>query len=186
MTSILCICSGNICRSPAAEALLRDRLGDLATVSSAGTQARAGQRMPREMRAALKADALASAVRGHRATPVSRSLVGSADLIIAMAWGHRDYVQQLAPSVAGRVFTLAELAALSRDGVRLRGSSAAERLADVPRAALAHRALLDSLVLWDVEDPYGGPREGYEKAYRIIRHSVNTIDEWVRDAALAA
>lgn len=34
---ILCVCLGNICRSPMAEAALRAELGDRATVDSAGT-----------------------------------------------------------------------------------------------------------------------------------------------------
>lgn len=40
---ILAVCTGNICRSPLAEKVLKHRLADLAlSVSSAGTRARAG------------------------------------------------------------------------------------------------------------------------------------------------
>ena len=51
--SILTVCSGNICRSPLAEQLLRVGLTDLAgvTVSSAGTIALVGEGMPAEAQA---------------------------------------------------------------------------------------------------------------------------------------
>ena len=41
--AILCICTGNVCRSPAAERLLARALGPSVTVASAGTYALVGQ-----------------------------------------------------------------------------------------------------------------------------------------------
>ena len=41
--TILCICTGNVCRSPAAERLLAHALGPSVHVASAGTYALAGQ-----------------------------------------------------------------------------------------------------------------------------------------------
>src|SRR5258706_10919652 len=82
--NVLILCTGNICRSPMAEALLRARLeqrGVDATVSSAG--------ITFEGRAATDEAIKAAAGYGvditrHRSRIMSAELLDGADLIIAM------------------------------------------------------------------------------------------------------
>jgi protein-tyrosine phosphatase len=52
--SILAVCTGNVCRSPAVEGLLASRLGPSVHVSSAGTHALVGHPISEPMAALLR------------------------------------------------------------------------------------------------------------------------------------
>jgi protein-tyrosine phosphatase len=106
---ILLLCTGNICRSPMAEALLRhklERAGVPATVTSAGTW-RAG-----ELAAAGSVNAMAARrldLAPHRSTLLDLAAVRRADLVIAMAREHVREVVVLDPPSLAKTFTLKEL-----------------------------------------------------------------------------
>ena len=106
MQNILVLCIGNICRSPIAEALLRQQFPDK-TISSAGLGALVG----------YPADPLSievSAEQGvdlsaHRARQLSSWMSQAADMILVMEQRHKVEVEQLHPLVRGKVFRLGEL-----------------------------------------------------------------------------
>ena len=106
MQNILVLCIGNICRSPIAEALLRQQFPDK-TISSAGLGALMG----------YPADPLSievSAEQGvdlsaHRARQLSSWMCQAADMILVMEQRHKVEVEQLHPLVRGKVFRLGEL-----------------------------------------------------------------------------
>ena len=114
MTHVLFVCTGNICRSPLAEALCRRELehrgmSDI-TVSSAGTGAWDGA--PASEGAYLVALEHELDLSGHRARLLTRNVVESADLILTMARHHRARVSELGGD--RRVSVLGEFA--GRDG----------------------------------------------------------------------
>ena len=115
MAQVLLVCTGNICRSPMAEGLLRSalqrRLGEGAPpVRSAGTIARDGARaMPEAVEAAAE---LGVDVSGHSARRLRREDIRDAALIVGMAAEHREAVQALDPEAEARTFTLKELVRL--------------------------------------------------------------------------
>jgi protein-tyrosine-phosphatase len=79
---LLFVCFGNICRSPMAEALARQRLGPAADVASAGIGATGGPAAEEAvlvMRVVYKID-----ISAHVARPVGAFDLGSFDAIIAM------------------------------------------------------------------------------------------------------
>jgi protein arginine phosphatase len=94
---ILFVCTGNTCRSPMAEALLREALvnrgAEQITVSSAGTGAWDGA--PISEGAYLVGLEHGLDLSGHRARLLSRELVRSADLILTMSGHHRARVAEL-------------------------------------------------------------------------------------------
>ena len=87
---ILVVCTGNTCRSPLAEALLRRELEQAgvtdAIVSSAGTGAWEGERASEGSYLVGLEEGID--LGGHRARLASRELVAEQDLILAMSAGH--------------------------------------------------------------------------------------------------
>jgi protein-tyrosine-phosphatase len=115
MASILVLCTGNVCRSPIAEGMLRDllqeRFEDSApTVASAGMAGWEGS--DADPRSAAAAAELGVDISGHRARQVDVGEVRNATVVLAMAGEHRDEVSRLVPEAAGRAFTLKELVRL--------------------------------------------------------------------------
>lgn len=97
MTQILLVCTGNTCRSPMGEALLRHKLSarglDGITVGSAGTGAWDGA--PASEGAYLVALEHGLDLSAHRARLLTRDLASSASVILTMARHHRARVEQL-------------------------------------------------------------------------------------------
>jgi protein-tyrosine-phosphatase len=109
---VLLVCTGNICRSPLAEAMMRrgliDRGSDHVRVSSAGTGAWEGA--PASEGAYLVALEHGLDLSGHRAQLLTKELVRDADLILTMARHHRARVEELGGE--GRTHVLGEFAGL--------------------------------------------------------------------------
>jgi len=111
---ILTVCSGNICRSPLAEQLLRMGLADLdgVSVGSAGTIAMVGEGMPAEARALAERYGVPDAA-AHVARLLDESLIREADLVLGLAREHRRAVVELVPAATRKTFTLREFAHLA-------------------------------------------------------------------------
>ncbi|MGR4067825.1 low molecular weight protein-tyrosine-phosphatase [Billgrantia sp. C5P2] len=96
---ILILCTGNICRSPVAAAMLEARLHGK-QIESAGLNALEGQGV--EPTARLLAEAEGLNVSAHQARQVSLETLFKADLVLVMSDGQRLAVGQMAPSVLGK------------------------------------------------------------------------------------
>ena len=175
MTSILVVCTGNICRSPIAEGMLRDalaaRFGERApTVSSAGTRGVDGSAPTPE--AVTAAGERGIDIAAHRARRLAQ-VPHDADLVIAMAGEHRDILGD-ETGLGERSFTLKELVRLLESLPPVppdaRPGSLPERVYQASaarRAGFAGNPLDD-----DVVDPIGMPLQ----SYRAIAWE---LDEWV-------
>ena len=187
MARILTVCTGNICRSPAAELLLARELEGHAVVSSAGTHAMVDSPIPEEMLLELRADGIDGAA--HRGRLLTEQVMKEADLIVTMTREHRQRAVQIAPSALKRTFTLAELAASAGTGAVLESATVAERIRELPSAIAAHRYTLAGFDLDDVPDPYRRSQRAYHDSYALIRGAVRDVSLWLRgeqvDAAVA-
>ncbi|MGQ4880223.1 low molecular weight protein-tyrosine-phosphatase [Billgrantia sp. LNSP4103-1] len=96
---ILILCTGNICRSPVAAAMLKARLPDR-DIATAGLNALEGQEV--EPTARLLAEAAGLNVDDHQARQVDADMLFKADLVLVMSDGQRLAVGQMAPSVLGK------------------------------------------------------------------------------------
>jgi protein-tyrosine-phosphatase len=151
-----------------AEVLLQRRLGERgidATVSSAGFLPEGYPAMD---------DAVASVadagldLAGHTSTTVTRELLGSADLVIAMERQHVVDLAVLSPDAWPRIFQV-------RDLVR-RAENAGRRAPDRPiRDWLAELGagrtpadVLTEPLADDIPDPVAGPRSGYDLTRQIL------------------
>lgn len=110
MTRALLVCTGNICRSPLAEAIMRRELERAARadidVVSAGTGAWDGA--PASEGAYLVGLEHGLDLSAHRARLLTRDVVQQADVIFTMARHHRARVQELGGDE--RTFVLGEYA----------------------------------------------------------------------------
>src|SRR5262249_5935752 len=104
------VCTGNICRSPMAQALLERRLRDrgiAASVESAGTSAVVGH--PAEPLAVQLMAARGIDLRGHPARQTPRQLRPSVHPGLGLeGWQQRE-VERVEPSARGRVHRLGRI-----------------------------------------------------------------------------
>lgn len=102
---ILVVCTGNICRSPTAEALFRHYVPGL-TVSSAGLGALSGSPMDPMARAVLEMHGLDGSM--HMARQLYVRLIAQADLVLGMEQAHVDSIKKDAPDASRRIFLLGQ------------------------------------------------------------------------------
>ena len=100
---LLVVCTGNICRSPVAAAMLRRAL-PAKQVSSAGLGALVGQGVEPTARALAEVDGLD--VADHAARQLTAAMLTEADLILVMSEGQRRAVADLAPQALGKTLLL--------------------------------------------------------------------------------
>jgi protein-tyrosine phosphatase len=179
MTCILVVCTGNICRSPMAEGILRAEFGrrlreHAPQVISAGTAGWEGSAaMPEAVDAASE---LGAEISGHVAHRLGPREVARADLILGMSAEHRDDVIRSAPTVAVKTFTLKELVRLLEALPPAEPGETAERrtrwLERVRKAQeLRQSGFAGNPHDVDVADPLGLPFE----SFRAVAWD---IDEW--------
>jgi protein-tyrosine phosphatase len=147
---VLYVCTGNVCRSPMAELLLRawaDQRGGL-TVSSAGTRALVGHPIDRGSASAL--GQLGIDPTPHRARQFEPGMATRADLILTAERSHLGEIFEQVPASFRRAFTIKEFARI-----------APHITAGDPYAAVAEAAAIRGLVerpsdplADDVRDPY--------------------------------
>ena len=178
MASILVVCTGNVCRSPIAEGLLRaglaSRLGrDAPAVSSVGTTGWSGSGAdPNSVEAAAERGV---DISGHRARELSDHHVASATLILAMSGEHARAVVAREPDAASRTFTLKELVRLLEslppvDPPAASGSDLASRVAAAEE--LRASGFAGNPNDQDVADPLGLPLD----SFRAVAWE---LDEWI-------
>lgn len=155
MKRVLCVCLGNICRSPTAEAVLRRRAADAGialTVDSAGTSAwHIGEPPDPRTRAAAAARGYdLSACRGRQ---VTRADFHSFDFLLAMDRENLRQLQAMAP-------------ATGRSQVQLFG----DYLSGVSAGA-------------EVPDPYYGGEDGFEQVLDLIEAASDSLLQVLQEQA---
>ena len=100
MKKVLFICTGNVCRSPMAEGLLRSMADGRAHIEVASAGLGAGRGQPPSLHAidALRAEGID--ISGIRSQPVSADLLEDADFIFTMTRDHLDMLLLLYPEMA--------------------------------------------------------------------------------------
>ena len=184
--TILTVCSGNICRSPLAEQLLRSGLAHWpeVTLGSAGTIGLTGRAMPHE--AADLSRHFGGDPTGHVARVLTAEHLSTVNLVFAMSREHRRAIVELVPRAIRYTFTIREFArlvngvtdddldeaaALPLDDVVGRFSTLVGFAAS-QRGAVGPPATADDD---DVVDPYRRSDEVYAESARQLIPAVNDV-----------
>jgi len=111
MPRILFICTGNICRSPMAEVLLRNRLEKEGLigweVKSAGTWTVDGASASRYAIQLMAERGLD--LGSHHSQGVNRRMLEQADLVLVMTQGHAEALRLEFPDQSEKVYLLSEM-----------------------------------------------------------------------------
>lgn len=190
MFEIMTVCTGNICRSPLAEVLLRARLSDLGVrVHSAGTQGLDAAPMTSEaQRLAVELGGSVDDAAMHRSRFLTEHDLSTPDLVLAMSREHRRRVVELAPSRMRRTFTAREFGRLAEDVsdeeiravAHAAGGDARERMRVAVAEIAARRGLVPPLADGsddDVVDPY---RRSWDTYQRSAAQLIPGLDQVVR------
>lgn len=160
------VCTGNICRSPMAEVVLRDRfdaagLGGEVVVDSSGiSDEETGNRI--DPRAADVLQEAGYTVPRHRAHQVTPDEIGSRDLLLAMTARHARALRTMAPD------------AVSSERVRMfRSFDPAAPAVEGPDAVADESRL-------DVEDPWYGSRDDFVSVLQQVEAAADGIVAHVR------
>lgn len=173
---VVTVCTGNICRSPAAERLLRARFVDAPEIEvvSVGTRALVGEPISIWMAHLLEQSGINSGLFSAR--EASDDTLRDADLVLGMTRRHRSAAVALSPRLVRKTFTLRELARIAAELqiVHSPETGTAQRLRRLVEEASRHRTARPD-VLDDIDDPYGRDQNAYEKAFGEIQDAVDVI-----------
>jgi len=103
---VVFVCTGNVCRSPMAEYLLKARLGVGSEWSVCSAGVLAGYGMPASAQAVEALRERDIDMTEHRSRPVDWSLVEAASLIVVMTAGHREQMLRQYPGSGAKLSLL--------------------------------------------------------------------------------
>ena len=145
------VCTGNICRSPMAERMLRhfmpEDIKEIVRVSSAGTDALHGNQATTFAIQAMKQYGID--IFDHRAKRLNRSMVAESDLILTMEEYHLKIIRAMKLFGAGKVYLMSYF------------NKAGEA--------------------YEVPDPMGGGLDHYIASAKLIRNCLDGIYSYIEE-----
>ncbi|MDH6181865.1 protein-tyrosine phosphatase [Microbacteriaceae bacterium SG_E_30_P1] len=188
---ILTVCTGNVCRSPIAENVLRERLSDVKPidVSSAGFMALVGDDMPEQ--AKRLAETLGVTPQKHTSRQLTEEQILEADLVLAMSREHRREVVTRVPRASRYTVTVREFARLSADLgewdfvdiTALPDDAASERLTALVELIASRRGQVEPAAAPDdddVADPFQQDDERYALTGSQLGPALEEVERVIR------
>jgi glycine hydroxymethyltransferase len=146
--SVIFVCTGNMCRSPMAEGILKSKLKEIGrddiAVSSMGIHAPAGEKASPDGIAVCAENSID--ISTHQTRPLLFDELKSADLVFTMEGFQSDFIRTFFPQIADKLFLFAAWP-----------SEGKEKKAQF------------------IPDPIGGNRNDYRRTFQLITSHVDRI-----------
>ncbi|MCF7887421.1 MAG: threonylcarbamoyl-AMP synthase [Candidatus Omnitrophica bacterium] len=150
---ILFVCTGNSCRSPMAEYILRKYLQEKRRAAlqryeiiSAGIAAPEGRHPPEQVEKVIQKQE-GTNIAGFKAKQLTKQMILSSDYIFTMEDSQKEDILRKVPSARARIFNLTQFLL-------------SEKIVNIP-------------------DPIGKSFVFYENAYKMIKKSINELSDWL-------
>ena len=154
MMRILFVCTGNTCRSPMAEGLMRrlaQERGVNVEVRSAGVAAMQGATISPHAQTILRAQGVYDV---PLATRLDADQVQWADLILTLTGRHKDYIHQYFPKAQSKTYILQEY---------------------IAQQQRPQNEQQEDSVDFDILDPYGGSIQDYQVTAAQIESALHRL-----------
>lgn len=157
MKHVLFVCTGNTCRSPMAEEMMRRLAKEFnvdVEVRSAGVFAHDGSPASPHTQTLLRE-------RGwdenHSSQMINEDLLNWADIVLTMTQQHKETLRSLYGNINESIYTLKEYSALLRN------------------------EMLNEIDL-DIKDPFGGSLDNYRDCHNEIEMEIrNILEKWSKE-----
>ncbi|KGX93878.1 protein tyrosine phosphatase [Pontibacillus halophilus JSM 076056 = DSM 19796] len=197
MKNVLFVCTGNTCRSPMAEAVLKAK-DDRYNVQSAGLFAQTNGKATPQSEQALDKKGYAI---NHSSQPLEEGLIQWADLVLTMTARHKESVIMHFPEHEAKVYTLKEYALYDKASSWDRLTEAYATMedkkavfmqknkdkynsqAELEMALYQHlneeieliREIERNLPTLDINDPFGGNQSVYDSTLEEIEKHIELL-----------
>jgi protein-tyrosine phosphatase len=177
LPKVLCVCTGNLCRSVCMAFLLGKAWKDDAIVDSAGTYAMEGWEILEDTRTLLADEKLDAS--NHEPRQLTDKDLKEADLVLVAASDHKAWISQKLGAMPPNVFLLTEAAALTVFALRPPSADRSERIRLAAPALDAARTQLSEIRQPNILDPTGLSRSAHEKVLEQCKAAIETLTAWI-------
>ncbi len=183
VTRILFVCTGNTCRSPMAEAIMKhmiqkDGREQDFEVLSAGIMAQSGEGA--SSLAWQTMSEMGLDVSWHRARQLNEYMMQDAHLIFTMTRAHKDILSHQYPDCAGKIWLITEYAVAIKNGTfdKLLQKRSDNETAGEEKAAAEE----DAASAPEIFDPYGYDLEVYQQCAYQLQENLTMIWDFLKGA----